>query len=105
MANIIDFENFMKMDVFGDDMGEKMIGSVTGALMRGGPIVWKGHVLASILCLQCMKWMEKGKRAENVTGCTPGNLEGLNRMLRRGKTCGRFRLRVAGGFLQGIGLL
>jgi hypothetical protein len=36
---------------------------------------------------------------------TPGNLEGLNRMLRRGKTCGRFRLRVAGGFLQGIGLL
>ena len=34
----------------------------------GGPIVWKGHVLASILCLQCVKWVEKGKRVENVTG-------------------------------------
>ena len=33
------------------------------------------------------------------------NLEGLNRMLRRGKNCGRFRLRGAGGFLEGIGLL
>jgi hypothetical protein len=45
------------------------------------------------------------RRTENVYINTPGNLEGLNRMLRRGKTCGRFRLRVAGGFLQGIGLL
>ena len=30
--------------------------------------MWKGHVLASILCLQCVKWVEKGKRVENVTG-------------------------------------
>ena len=67
VANIIDFDNFMKMDAFGDDMGEKMIGSVIGALMTG-PIVWRGHVLASILCLLCMKWMEKGKRVENITG-------------------------------------
>ena len=46
-------------------------------------------------------------KCESGTGValTPGNLESLNRMLRRGKTCGRFRLRVAGGFLQGIGLL
>ena len=39
MANIIDFDNFMKMDAFGDDMGEKMIGSVIGALMRGANCV------------------------------------------------------------------
>ena len=67
MANIIDFDNFMKMDAFEEDLGENIIGSVIGALMRG-PIVWKGHVLASILCLQCVKWVEKGKRVENVTG-------------------------------------
>ena len=45
----------------------RMIGSVIGALMSGR-IVWRGHVLASILCLQCMKCMEKGKRVENITG-------------------------------------
>jgi hypothetical protein len=67
VANIIDFDNFIKMDVLGMNCEKTMIGSVIGAVMRER-IVWRGHVLASILCLQCMKWMEKGKRMENITG-------------------------------------
>jgi hypothetical protein len=57
------------MDVLGMNCERRMIGSVIviGALMRGR-IVWRGRVLASILCLQCMKWMEKGKWVENITG-------------------------------------
>ena len=58
---------FIKMDVLGMNCEKRMIGSVIRALMRGR-IVWRGHVLASILCLQCMKWMKKGKRVENITG-------------------------------------
>ena len=35
MINILYFDNFIKMGPFGSDFGEKMIGNVLGALMRG----------------------------------------------------------------------
>ena len=47
VVNILYFDNFIKIGPAGGDFGEKMIGNVLGALMRGR-IVWKGHVLAAI---------------------------------------------------------
>ena len=35
VINILYFDNFIKMGPFGGDFGEKMIGNVLGALMRG----------------------------------------------------------------------
>jgi hypothetical protein len=35
VANIIDFDNFIKMDALGMTCEKTMIGSVIGALMRG----------------------------------------------------------------------
>ena len=64
MINILDFDNFIKMVPFGSDFGEKIIGNVLGALMRGAYSV-EGSCFNLHLVFAVCELGEEGETGEN----------------------------------------